>query len=175
MSAGIRFRTAGHTVGVTLASEGDGFAARVDDTSHHIARVTPIGVASIADATVEILDLIVDGRPRRAVVARTRDRIHVSVDGHAWVFERVDESAGGAAGGAGSGSVVAPMPGKVVKVLVTAGDAVTAGQPLAVVEAMKMETTLAAEVDGIVQAVHVETGSMVDAGAVLVEIAPSAA
>jgi biotin carboxyl carrier protein len=65
------------------------------------------------------------------------------------------------------------MPGKVVKVLVATGDAVTAGQPLVVVEAMKMETTLAAEIDGTVKAVNASTGDTVDAGAVLVEIAPS--
>jgi biotin carboxyl carrier protein len=64
------------------------------------------------------------------------------------------------------------MPGKVVKVLVAAGDAVTAGQPLVVVEAMKMETTLAAEIDGTVKSVNASTGDTVDAGAVLVEIRP---
>jgi biotin carboxyl carrier protein len=97
----------------------------------------------------------------------------VALDGHAWVFERVDDTAGGAGGGAGSGTVTAPMPGKVVKVLVAAGDAVTAGQPLVVVEAMKMETTLAAEIDGTVKTVNANAGDTVDAGAVLVEIAPA--
>jgi biotin carboxyl carrier protein len=55
-------------------------------------------------------------------------------------------------------------------VLVAAGDAVTAGQPLVVIEAMKMETTLAAEIDGTVRSVAAEAGAMVDAGSVLVEI-----
>jgi 3-methylcrotonyl-CoA carboxylase alpha subunit len=65
------------------------------------------------------------------------------------------------------------MPGKVVKVFVVAGDAVTAGQPLVVVEAMKMETTLSAEIDGTVKAVNANAGDTVDAGAVLVEITPA--
>jgi len=169
----LRLRTSGHTLAVTLASDGDGIAATVDEAVHRIAAVTPIAVASVAGATVEALDLVIDGHPRRAVVARTRDRIHVAVDGHAWVFERVDDAHGGAGGGAGSGSVVAPMPGKVVKVHVAAGDTVSAGQPLVVVEAMKMETTLAAEIDGTVKTVAVETGAMVDAGDVLVEITPA--
>src|SRR5262249_46216130 len=129
----------------------------------------------VAGATVEELVLrFDDGAPCRAVVARTRDRIHVAVAGTTCIFERVDDAHGGGAAGAGSGSVIAPMPGKVVRVLVAPGDAVPAGQAVVVVEAMKMETTLAAEVDGTVAAVHAETGAMVDAGAVLVEITPAA-
>jgi len=169
----VRLKTGGQTFAVTLATTADGTDATVDDALHRLTDVTPTHVGSIAGATVEALDVVVDGRARQVVIARTRDRIHVALDGHAWVFERVDDAAGGAAGGAGSGTVTAPMPGKVVKVLVAAGDAVTAGQPLLVVEAMKMETTLAAEIDGTVKSVNASTGDTVDAGAVLVEIAPS--
>jgi biotin carboxyl carrier protein len=171
MSADLRLRTGARTLAVRLIPDGEGLAATVDGIPHRIARITPALVSSVGGATVETLDLVLDGRPRRAVVARTRDRIRVALDGDAWTFERVDESHGGGAGGAGSGSVVAPMPGKVVKVLVAPGDVVTAGQPLVVVEAMKMETTLAAEIDGTVRSVATETGAMVDAGAVLVVIA----
>jgi hypothetical protein len=105
----VRLRTSGQTVTVTLASDGDGFAATVGDAVHRVAEVTPTNVASVAGATVEALDVVLDGRRRRVVVARTRDRIHVALDGHAWVFEPVDDAAGGG-GGAGSGTVVAPMP-----------------------------------------------------------------
>ena len=174
MSAELRLRTGTRTLAVRLVTEGDEVAAVVDDATHRIGHVTPILVATVGGATVETLDLVLDGRPCRAVVARTRDRIHVALDGHAWVFERVDEAHVGGAGAAGSGSVVAPMPGKVVTVLVAPGDTVTAGQPLVVVEAMKMETTLAAELDGTVQTVATEAGAMVDAGAILVVIAPGA-
>jgi acetyl/propionyl-CoA carboxylase alpha subunit len=169
----VRLKTGGQTLAVTLATSADGADATVDDAVHRLTGVTATHVASIAGATVEALDVVVDGRPRQVVIARTRDRIHVAFDGHAWVFERVDDTAGGAGGGAGSGTVTAPMPGKVVKVLVAAGDAVTAGQPLVVVEAMKMETTLAAEIDGTVKSVNANAGDTVDAGAVLVEIAPA--
>ena len=173
MSADLKLRTGGRTLAVALTADGDGFAATVDGAPHRVAGVTPTFVGSIAGATVESLDVLVDGTPRRAVVARTRDRILVAVDGHAWTFERVDDASGGA-GGAGSGMVVAPMPGKVVKVLVAVGDTVGAGQPLVVVEAMKMETTLVAEIDGVVKTVTAEAGTMVDAGALVVEIAPPA-
>ena len=73
------------------------------------------------------------------------------------------------AGPAGSGPqrVLAPMPGKVVRVLVKAGDQVTARQGLVVVEAMKMENELRAARDGRVRDVSVAEGQSVDAGAVL--------
>jgi biotin carboxyl carrier protein len=76
--------------------------------------------------------------------------------------------AGGAT--AGPGKIVAPMPGKVVRVLVKAGDAVTARQGLVVVEAMKMENELRAPRDGRVRDVAVVEGQSVDAGAVLIVV-----
>jgi biotin carboxyl carrier protein len=62
------------------------------------------------------------------------------------------------------------MPGRVVRVLVAAGDRVGAGQPLVVVEAMKMENELRAPADGVVTKVGVEAGAAVDTGAVLIVI-----
>jgi biotin carboxyl carrier protein len=68
--------------------------------------------------------------------------------------------------------VTAPMPGKVLKVLVKPGDRVKAGDVLVVLEAMKMETTLVAEGDAVVKRVRVAEGATVDHGAVLVELSP---
>jgi len=73
----------------------------------------------------------------------------------------------GAAQGSGPQRLVAPMPGKVVRVLVKAGDTVKARQGLVVVEAMKMENELRAARDGRVRDVLVAEGQSVDAGAVL--------
>jgi biotin carboxyl carrier protein len=75
-------------------------------------------------------------------------------------------------GSAGSGPqrLVAPMPGKVVRVLVEAGDRVSARQPVVVVEAMKMENELRASREGTVAEVHVREGMSVDAGALLIVI-----
>jgi acetyl/propionyl-CoA carboxylase alpha subunit len=73
----------------------------------------------------------------------------------------------------GSGLVIAPMPGKVLDVLVQVGRYVHIGDPLAVVEAMKMEHTLEAEIEGVVTATHVAPGAMVDAAQVLLEIGPA--
>jgi propionyl-CoA carboxylase alpha chain len=67
-----------------------------------------------------------------------------------------------------AGSLVAPMPGTIVRVLAKEGAAVTAGQVLVVIEAMKMEHQIVAPATGTVRAVSVEVGQSVDAGAVLV-------
>ena len=74
------------------------------------------------------------------------------------------------AGGTGAQRVVASMPGKVVRVLVSPGDVVRARQGLVVVEAMKMENELRAARDGTVAEVHAREGASVDAGALLVVI-----
>jgi biotin carboxyl carrier protein len=75
-------------------------------------------------------------------------------------------------GGSGSGPqrVLAPMPGKVVRVLVKPGDEVKARQGLVVVEAMKMENELRAARDGRVRDIAVAEGQSVDAGAVLLVV-----
>ena len=67
-------------------------------------------------------------------------------------------------------SLTAPMPGTVIRVLVTAGDAVDPRQPLLVLEAMKMETPLVSPYAAKVKAVHVGEGDRVEGGALLVEL-----
>ncbi|MBB5852640.1 biotin carboxylase N-terminal domain-containing protein [Amycolatopsis umgeniensis] len=82
-------------------------------------------------------------------------------DGHSFAIgerERL-RSAAGAAGGAGP--VTSPMPGTVLVVKVAAGDVVSAGTPLVVVEAMKMEHTITAPIDGVVSELPVRTGQQV--------------
>jgi propionyl-CoA carboxylase alpha chain len=68
------------------------------------------------------------------------------------------------------GSLVAPMPGNVIRVAAQAGDTVTAGQPLIWLEAMKMEHTIAAPADGVLAELNVSTGQQVEVGAVLARV-----
>ncbi len=72
---------------------------------------------------------------------------------------------------AGANAIVAPLPGSVVSVSVKAGDAVKAGQQLAVIEAMKMENEILAPADGTVKAVHCSAGQAVQQGDALIELA----
>ena len=81
--------------------------------------------------------------------------------------------AGEATGGVGR--LTAPMPGKVVAFHVKPGDVVTAGQALAVMEAMKMEHTIAAPADGTVEELMYAPGDQVAEGAELLRIAALAA
>lgn len=78
----------------------------------------------------------------------------------------------GAAGGAGAGGGVlaAPMPGKVVKLLVAQGEEVQEGQTLLVMEAMKMQNELKSSASGTVAKVHVQEGATVETGSPLVTV-----
>ena len=69
----------------------------------------------------------------------------------------------------GEGAVRAPLPGKIIDLRVKAGDKVSKGEPLLVLEAMKMEHTLAAPADGTVKTVRYAVGEQVVEGAELVE------
>lgn len=70
-------------------------------------------------------------------------------------------------GGSG-GTIIAPMPGTILKISVTKGDTVTKGQTLLVLEAMKMENEIQAPSDGVVQGLNVAEGASVNAGDVLI-------
>jgi acetyl/propionyl-CoA carboxylase alpha subunit len=158
---------------VQLTRKGDAWEVKIADASHRVACVYGPSTAAAGGATVDELALDVDGRPYRALVARTRDRVLVSLGGRVFSFETGDESRAAGRAGGQSGRVEAPMPGKVISVLVAPGATVEVGQPLVVLEAMKMETTLAAEVAGTVATVRAEAGAVVAAGELLVVITPS--
>jgi biotin carboxyl carrier protein len=74
----------------------------------------------------------------------------------------------------GRASITAAMPGKIVRVLVSAGDEVTAGQGILVIEAMKMQNELKAPRSGRVTAIEVKPNDSVNAGALLATIEPAA-
>ena len=78
--------------------------------------------------------------------------------------------AGGPGGRAAGSQLKAPMPGRVVKVLIKVGDRVERGAPIIIVEAMKMENEMHAPASGTVLKVHVVEGATVDARQLLVEI-----
>jgi biotin carboxyl carrier protein len=114
--------------------------------------------------------VLVDGRAYEARVSADA----IVVNGHRFAFEIADPRAwkrtGGSGGGHGRASIMAPMPGKVVRVLVTAGEQVEAGQGIVVVEAMKMQNEMKAPRAGRVVAIPVRENESVNAGAVLATI-----
>jgi 3-methylcrotonyl-CoA carboxylase alpha subunit len=91
--------------------------------------------------------------------------------GETWTLSLYDPFAAAEEQGGTADRITAPMPGKVIQVLVRPGDAVKRGQPLAVLEAMKMEHTLSASADALVATVDVSAGDQVNEGAVIVRFA----
>lgn len=162
----LQFHAGGRLATLEVVPDGDG-ACRVllDDE--------PVAVELLADGPGRC-DLRLDGRRVRARVVTAGPAVHVSIDGRARVLLRHtgDEEADEAAAASGP-HVVAPLPGRVVRVLVGAGQAVRAGEALLTLEAMKMETDVAAPLAGTVRTVHVAAGAAVALGDALVDLDPA--
>ena len=120
------------------------------------------------------LTLEIDGRWIEAVTASDDAVTWVFMNGRSWSLLDADRAPPRRArcGGEDLGDVTPPMPALVVRVLVAPGDAVTKGQGLVVVSAMKMETTLVAPHDGTVSAVRSEIGDKVAPRDILVDVTP---
>jgi biotin carboxyl carrier protein len=118
--------------------------------------------------------LTLGGAHYRISGARRGDSILVTVGPRGFEFKPVVVRRAGARGGLAASELTSPMPGKVLKVLVNAGDTIKAGEAAVVIEAMKMETLISAEAPAKVSKVRVEVGQMVDANEVLVELSPLA-
>ncbi len=154
---------------VSVALDGDGVHVDGADVRAHLAELpgTPVRLVSVGDEV-------------HRVIARKRDgrgRYTLWLDGHRYEVEALDERSrtirdmtAATAGPKGPAPLVAPMPGLIVRVTVSAGDTVRAGQGLVVMEAMKMENELRAAADGTVKAVLAKPGTAVEKGAVLVEL-----
>ena len=111
-----------------------------------------------------------DGRRLRAAVLDDGTEILVLAAGVNHRLARVDPLAAAAAASEAAGGLTAPMPGKVVAVHVAPGEDVARGAPLMVLEAMKMEHSIAAPAAGIVAAVHFAEGDQVEEGAALLTL-----
>lgn len=107
-----------------------------------------------------------------AFVHREGDVFFCWVAGETYKFSAVDQDSpqDPSHHEAGEKALIAPMPGKVVKVLVKAGEAVKRGARLMIIESMKMETEIAAPADGIIAAVKYGEGEVFKEGEALVEI-----
>jgi 3-methylcrotonyl-CoA carboxylase alpha subunit len=121
-------------------------------------------------AAVWQLDVAFAGESTRATVVMQGERAHVFTPRGARALGEVDLLAHAGDTAAEGGRLTAPMPGKVVSFAVKAGDAVKKGQALAVMEAMKMEHTIAAPTDGTVTELLFAPGDQVTEGAELLKL-----
>jgi acetyl-CoA carboxylase biotin carboxylase subunit len=149
---------------VRLISRTDGWRAKIGDNEHTFA------VSRVAADELLVSEA---GTERRWTVARDGAHLIVESEGRRYVLGRPGRSSSGislsAAAGL-SGTLRAPMPGVVVRVLVAEGDRVVARQPLVLLEAMKMEHILESSVDGVVTKIACRAGQKVAEGDVLIEL-----
>jgi 3-methylcrotonyl-CoA carboxylase alpha subunit len=154
----------------------DGMEERnVRVTAHAGAWMLQIGAAEIlakGERDAESgLRIALDG-VRRPITVLDHERETVVVLGvESWRFTELDPLAAAAGDDPTAGRLTAPMPGRVTQLMVGPGSVVHRGQPLMIIEAMKMEHTMAAPADGIVEAVRCAVGEQVEEGAELIALA----
>ena len=118
------------------------------------------------------LSLVLDGVRRHVMVLDHGSETAVFVEGESWRLVEIDPLAPSAGEDPTAGRLTAPMPGRVTQLMVAAGTKVRRGEPLMIIEAMKMEHTVAAPADGVVEAVRFAVGDLVEEGAELIALAP---
>jgi 3-methylcrotonyl-CoA carboxylase alpha subunit len=109
------------------------------------------------------------GRRINVTVVAANERRHVFIDGVSFIFAAIDPLFHAGSGGGAEGGLTAPMPGKVIALIAEVGATVEQGAPLLILEAMKMEHTIAAPTAGRVNGFLFNVGEQVSDGAELVE------
>ena len=120
------------------------------------------------EASNSVLRLQINNSWERFIILRHDDTVLVAWKNRWYLLNEINPFETDISDTAGASSITAPMPGKLLKVLVKSGDEVTENQPLAIVEAMKMEHTLTAPFDGVIDQVYYATGDFVEADATLI-------
>lgn len=131
----------------------------------------------IKEVSPGVLSILVGEKSFLAAVARDKNKIIVALEGMRFEFQEVEADVAGRsreeAAASGLIAIKAPMPGKVVRVVVGEGEKVRKNQTLAIVEAMKMENEIKAAVEGIIKKIYVAEGELVDSEKPLIELEAS--
>ena len=146
---------------VTVTRAGAGFMVTIDGRRHEVTDV------SIAAGTIAFL---IDRSSHVAHVSRGRNGLDISMGGRTYAHTRDEVDTDRPSGAGGDGRLEAPMPGSIVAVNVAVGDAVAIGQPLVVLESMKMHNEIVAPRAGTVKRLNCKVGEQVAYGQMLVEI-----
>lgn len=131
----------GKSIDATLLQVGSGWLARTDGTSAEVS------------------------------IAVERDEVMIHAFGRTWRVAVVDPAQRAIGAGQQSGVAKAPMPGTAIAVMVKVGDSIVEGQPLVIIESMKMQTEITASRAGVVDQVGVRVGDTFPLGAPLVTLA----
>ena len=160
-----QYRISPHALDVELHERAGALVVRVG------GREITIDEYSIGDRYVT---LVIGDRTYRYLYAREAGHTHVACDGQSLALRPADEEIDEAGDSAGFiRLIVAPMPGKVLDVLVAVGDRLEAGAPLLLLEAMKMEQTLRTGTAAVVAQIHAAPDDMVGPGQTLVTLEPA--
>ncbi|MDZ4723982.1 MAG: biotin/lipoyl-containing protein [candidate division Zixibacteria bacterium] len=137
-------------------------------------------VSTIADSRVTITPsgnglfiCLIDGQRKSAAVALNRGIFLVEIDSVVYELHDPSDDSNGAAASdhiVEKNKIFAPMPGKIVKILVSVGNDVVEKQPMVIVEAMKMENQVNAKASGKVKAIHFKEGDQVDTERPIIEL-----
>jgi len=145
---------------------GGGFDVRVDDRRVDADVLQLQDVLSVRIGN-RVIDLTVEGKPPTLGVIASGHRAYVDVESER---QKAASAARGARGTTSQDAVTSPMPGRIVKVLVEQHQEVSSGDPVIVVEAMKMENELRSPRAGTVKKILVAVGERVEGNSTLIEL-----
>ncbi len=147
------FRVDGEVIEVTVAKKGEEWVLSGNNAS------------IMADGRIKVQ--MSDGTIHFAYSAKVGDTWWIHLSGHIFCIERIEP---GATQDQGDAGLSAPMPGKILQVLVKEGQKVEAGQALMILEAMKMEHRIMASEEGIINSIFFSEGDQVQQGIPLLEM-----
>jgi 3-methylcrotonyl-CoA carboxylase alpha subunit len=165
--------------GWRLQAAGSRLVVLADGDATHRLRLARGGTGWVGDLDLAgrrladgALQVVLDGIAHRIPVLRDGDAVQVVLPDGGWTLRLLDPYAPPGGEVAGQGRLSAPIPGRVVQMLVALGEAVSRGQVLAVLEAMKTELRITAPADGVVAHIGCAIGDSVEEGAELITLAP---
>ncbi len=144
-----------------ISPNGSVFAIQLDDQAHQV---------EVLDVSNGLFDLLVDGRQYAAYVSADGQSRWVTINGRTFLLGKSITSGRMAAAHESSSELPAPMPGQIRTVNVSAGDTVSKGQVLLILEAMKMEIRIQAPFNGQVLSVNVAVGQTVSRDQILINL-----
>lgn len=150
-----------HTLDLTPAGSGRSYHARIGDKTVQV---------EIIRLQNDRLDLLIDDKRVTAYVSSENAKRWVTANGQTFLLTKSSGARRGGHAHHAAGELTAPMPGQIRAVNVSEGDAVTKGQTLMVLEAMKMEIRVQAPMDGTVKKLSVKQGQTVEREQILIEI-----
>jgi acetyl/propionyl-CoA carboxylase alpha subunit len=161
----------GRDIRVEITGRRPLLAVSIDGVVHRISESQPLNAASIDGA----FELTVDGRQYSGWRCVVGDDVYIRLDGRTFILSRAMDASVTASGASSQNETRADMPGVVIAIHCQAGQAVSRGDKLVTIESMKLQATLTASHEAVVDRVHVSAESAFERGALLVSFAGASA